>query len=83
MPCIFTEIDISVVILAHRHPTSMSAQKQERRSFKVIIIGDSAVGKTSIMERYVSQRFSALYKPTVGTDFLSKELTLDGTTIKL
>mmetsp|Transcript_38173 Transcript_38173/g.65940 ORF Transcript_38173/g.65940 Transcript_38173/m.65940 type:complete len:208 (+) Transcript_38173:102-725(+) len=44
---------------------------------KVIILGDSGVGKTSLMNQYVSKRFSAQYKATIGADFLTKEVMID------
>ncbi|KAG8201313.1 hypothetical protein JTE90_016793 [Oedothorax gibbosus] len=44
---------------------------------KVIILGDSGVGKTSLMNQYVNQKFSNQYKATIGADFLTKEILLD------
>ena len=40
--------------------------------FKVIIIGSGAVGKTSLLHRFVENKFSFRYKLTIGADFLSK-----------
>uniref|UniRef100_A0A8C9YQE2 RAB7A, member RAS oncogene family n=1 Tax=Sander lucioperca TaxID=283035 RepID=A0A8C9YQE2_SANLU len=40
---------------------------------KVIILGDSGVGKTSLMNQYVNKKFSNQYKATIGADFLTKE----------
>ncbi len=40
--------------------------------FKVIIIGPGAVGKTSLLHRFVENKFSFRYKLTIGADFLSK-----------
>jgi len=44
---------------------------------KVIILGDSGVGKTSLMNQYVNKKFSASYKATIGADFLTKEVLID------
>lgn len=44
---------------------------------KVIILGDSSVGKTSLMNQYVTKRFSNQYKATIGADFLTKEVVID------
>jgi len=44
---------------------------------KVIILGDSGVGKTSLMNQYVNKRFSNQYKATIGADFLTKEVMID------
>ncbi|MEE9376885.1 MAG: GTP-binding protein [Candidatus Lokiarchaeia archaeon] len=43
-------------------------------SFKVIIIGPGAVGKTSLLNRFVHNEFSLKYKLTIGVDFLTKVL---------
>ncbi|MHA1985455.1 MAG: GTP-binding protein [Promethearchaeota archaeon] len=40
--------------------------------FKVILIGPGAVGKTSLLHRFVENNFSFRYKLTIGADFLSK-----------
>ncbi|RHY81568.1 hypothetical protein DYB31_007391 [Aphanomyces astaci] len=44
---------------------------------KVIILGDSGVGKTSLMNQYVNQKFTNQYKATIGADFLTKEIMSD------
>lgn len=44
---------------------------------KVIILGDSGVGKTSLMNQYVNKKFTAQYKATIGADFLTKEVMID------
>lgn len=43
----------------------------------MIILGDSSVGKTSLMNQYVTKRFSNQYKATIGADFLTKEVVID------
>uniref|UniRef100_A0A914EH42 Ras-related protein Rab-7a n=1 Tax=Acrobeloides nanus TaxID=290746 RepID=A0A914EH42_9BILA len=44
---------------------------------KVILLGDSFVGKTSLMNQYVKKQFSNQYKITVGADFLAKDIMID------
>eukprot|EP01039_Chlorochromonas_danica_P001239 gene1239-1351_t len=44
--------------------------------FKVILLGDGAVGKTSIATRFAEDKFSQNYKQTVGVDFLIKRINL-------
>ncbi|KAH8392664.1 ras-related protein Rab-7a [Drosophila serrata] len=44
---------------------------------KVIILGDSSVGKTSLMNQYVNKRFSNQYKATIGADFCTKEVVVN------
>lgn len=51
--------------------------------FKIILIGPGAVGKTSILMRFVHNKFSKSYKMTIGVDFLNKEINFDDTNAKL
>ncbi|KAL3231682.1 Ypt/Rab-type GTPase YPT7 [Nakaseomyces bracarensis] len=51
---------------------------RKKNILKVIILGDSGVGKTSLMHRYVNDKYSQQYKATIGADFLTKEVELDG-----
>uniref|UniRef100_A0A914E6F2 Ras-related protein Rab-7b n=1 Tax=Acrobeloides nanus TaxID=290746 RepID=A0A914E6F2_9BILA len=44
---------------------------------KVILLGDMGVGKTSLMNQYVNKLFSNQYKPTLGTDLLTKDIKID------
>ncbi|KAK2076453.1 hypothetical protein QBZ16_000978 [Prototheca wickerhamii] len=50
---------------------------RKRTLLKVIILGDSGVGKTSLMHQYVNKKFSSQYKATIGADFLTKEVQVD------
>ncbi|GMH51493.1 hypothetical protein TrLO_g13028 [Triparma laevis f. longispina] len=50
---------------------------------KIIILGDSGVGKTSLMNQYVSKRFTSQYKATIGADFLTKEIMVDDKLVTL
>ncbi|MBY8991352.1 MAG: GTP-binding protein [Candidatus Lokiarchaeota archaeon] len=47
-------------------------------TFKLIVIGPAAVGKTSLIRRFVENRFSFNYKSTIGVDFLAKTMRLKG-----
>jgi small GTP-binding protein len=44
---------------------------------KVVLLGDSAVGKTSLIRRFVHDEFSDSYISTIGTKVSKKELTVD------
>lgn len=46
--------------------------------FKVILLGDGAVGKTSIATRFCEDHFAKNYKQTIGLDFFVKRLVLPG-----
>uniref|UniRef100_A0A8C6UXH8 Ras-related protein Rab-7b n=1 Tax=Neogobius melanostomus TaxID=47308 RepID=A0A8C6UXH8_9GOBI len=62
---------------------SMSEGKDVAVTLKLIIIGNSGVGKSSFMNRYVNHRFTNMYRATVGTDFLSKTETIDGISVTM
>eukprot|EP00920_Eleutheroschizon_duboscqi_P037033 GHVT01088747.1.p1 GENE.GHVT01088747.1~~GHVT01088747.1.p1 ORF type:complete len:123 (+),score=2.84 GHVT01088747.1:337-705(+) len=49
---------------------------KKRALLKVIILGDSGVGKTSLMNQYVNKKFSTQYKATIGADFLTKDVVI-------
>ncbi len=50
--------------------------------FKVVLVGDSFVGKTNIMSKYLKNEFHDDSKATVGVEFGSKQFNIDGHTIK-
>lgn len=50
---------------------------------KVIIIGDSGVGKTNILLRYSENRFVENYLLTIGINYLFKIQNVDGVRIKI
>ncbi len=54
----------------------MSSEKEEKnlQSFKVVLLGDSGVGKTSIVNRYTKQTFENNILSTAGVCFFSKLL---------
>ena len=45
-------------------------------AFKILLIGPGAVGKTSLIQRFVHNKFSEGYSLTIGVDFLSKEVKI-------
>lgn len=51
--------------------------------YKILLLGDVGVGKTSTMRRFVSATFKENYKPTLGAEILIKEVTFDNKTILL
>lgn len=49
--------------------------------YKILVIGDHAVGKSSIVKRYVHNFFTERYKATIGVDFAMKVLNLGENTV--
>lgn len=52
-------------------------------SLKIVVLGDAAVGKTSLITRYVEGVFKNIYKVTLGVDIFKKSITIDGHQIDL
>ncbi|KAM3912040.1 ras-related protein Rab-38-like [Leptodactylus fuscus] len=58
----------------------MSSPKREFL-FKVLVVGDLGVGKTSIIQRYVHNIYSHCYRATIGVDFALKILNWEKDTV--
>ena len=52
-------------------------------NYKIVLIGDINVGKTSILSRFRYGSFESDYMPTLGIDFFSKNLFFEDKTIRL
>jgi small GTP-binding protein len=50
--------------------------------FKTVIIGDSGVGKSNLLSRYLNNSFSTELKTTVGVEFGAKKLNIQGKMVK-
>ena len=50
---------------------------------KLLTIGDSAVGKTCLLLRYASDSFQTTFITTIGIDFKTKNINIDGKQIRL
>lgn len=50
--------------------------------FKVVVIGDSAVGKTQILSRFTKNEFCYDSKSTIGVEFQTRTVTIKGKVIK-
>ena len=55
----------------------LEMEGSEELNSKVVLMGDSGTGKTSIIQRYVNNTFSADVKTTIGASFRSKAITCD------
>lgn len=51
--------------------------------FKLVIIGNSGVGKSSVLLRFADDQFNESYLTTIGVDFRFKTLPIDGKNVKL
>lgn len=55
----------------------------QKSLLKVVVLGDAGVGKTSLVKQYVHGNFDPVYKPTIGADFLTKDVNLSNGKLKL
>jgi len=50
--------------------------------FKVVLLGESAVGKSSLVLRFVKREFHEFQESTIGAAFLTQTIQVDDTTVK-
>ena len=60
-----------------------SGSAAQIENYKIVIIGDQHVGKTSILSKYKYETIEEGYAPTVGIDFITKNVFLEDKTIRL
>ena len=58
-------------------------EKEYDYIFKVLLVGNSVVGKSSLILRYVDQIWNDVFVPTIGVNFKEKSLEIKNKSIKL
>ncbi|XP_037893006.1 ras-related protein Rab-18A isoform X2 [Glossina fuscipes] len=53
------------------------------KAIKLLVIGESGVGKSSLIRRFVENKFDEYHDVTIGMDFKSKTMNIDGVDYKL
>jgi Ras-related protein Rab-5C len=61
---------------------SASSSVGRMSQFKLVLLGESAVGKSSLVLRFVKGQFHEFQESTIGAAFLTQTLCLDDTTVK-
>lgn len=56
---------------------------KEPRIFKIIVVGDSNVGKTCLTYRFCEESFPGSCEATIGVDFREKRVEIDSELIRL
>ena len=62
---------------------SLSFSNNPYINFKIIVIGDSSVGKTNIIKTYTTKTFKENTQPTVGVEFYTKAFKINNEYVKL
>ncbi|XP_016332657.1 ras-related protein Rab-23 [Sinocyclocheilus anshuiensis] len=52
-------------------------------AIKVVVVGNGAVGKSSMIQRYCKGIFTKDYKKTIGVDFLERQIIVNGEDVRL
>eukprot|EP01138_Halocafeteria_seosinensis_P003530 gb/GECG01003608.1/.p1 GENE.gb/GECG01003608.1/~~gb/GECG01003608.1/.p1 ORF type:complete len:225 (+),score=39.34 gb/GECG01003608.1/:1-675(+) len=63
--------------------TSAGGKRSFDKQFKVLLLGDSGVGKTNLLTRYIDDSFCKTFVTTIGIDYKVKTLNVDGYKVKL
>ena len=70
-------------ILGDTDMVNESGASSNIENYKIAIVGNQHVGKTTILSRYKYEATDGIYAPTVGIDFLTKNVFLEDKTIRL
>lgn len=57
--------------------------KTAAKEYKFVLVGDSAVGKSSLLNRFVDKSYSESLISTIGVDFKFKRVRIDNNDVKL
>ncbi|XP_047943231.1 ras-related protein RABA5b-like [Salvia hispanica] len=60
----------------------MAEESGEEYLFKIVVIGDSAVGKSNLLSRFTRDEFDHNSKATIGVEFQTQVLEVDGKEVK-
>ncbi|XP_043696250.1 ras-related protein RABA5a [Telopea speciosissima] len=59
-----------------------SEEQTEDYLFKIVLIGDSAVGKSNLLARFARNEFYSNSKSTIGVEFQTQKMDIDGKEVK-
>jgi small GTP-binding protein len=70
-------------VLTIKQKYTLGAENHNMRRFKVLLLGDSGVGKSSLMLRWTEDKYRATLTGTVGVNFKSKKVVIDSEPIQV
>lgn len=70
-----------ITVPACQKMTEASSASWKEKLFKVLVIGDLGVGKSSVILQYVKKCFMEKYKASIGVDFALKTIEWDPQTL--
>ena len=61
----------------------MATTSRKKNFLKIVILGDSGVGKATLLQQYLNGKVNLNSKPTIGADFSKKEVLIDDNVVTL
>lgn len=76
---------VKVVALGNSASSDSASMREEEVevAIKVVVVGNGAVGKSSMIQRYCKGIFTRDYKKTIGVDFLERQIEIGGEDVRL
>ena len=66
------------------HPTPIPTPPPPAQvTYKTLIMGDSSVGKTSVLTQYMCNNFESATRSTIGVDYMRKDIVIGDTVVML
>ena len=62
-------------------PAKKAQQEKYDYLFKVVVIGDSGVGKSNLLSRFTRDEFNLESKSTIGVEFATRSVSIEGKVI--
>ncbi|CAF0976172.1 unnamed protein product [Adineta steineri] len=69
--------------MSNNNRQAANGQATRTCQFKMVLLGESAVGKSSLVLRFVKGQFHEYQESTIGAAFLTQTVSVDDTTVKL
>lgn len=77
-----TKKQITYTRRRERDMSGYRAEDEYDYLFKLVLIGDSGVGKSNLLSRFTKNEFNLESKSTIGVEFATRSLNIDGRVIK-